>query len=150
MSRKIAIYLDTSILNAIFKEPEQRKLLTKNFLNKLLPKFEIYISDLVQAEIEAAPDDKLREQLVNSIKDFKVLKTSAEAEEMANEYMKFLKIPKGDALHIGIASIEGMDYLVTWNMNHIAKENTRRIVDNINFLKGIHRIYIVTPRDFMD
>lgn len=75
---------------------------------------------------------------------------SAEAETLADEYLKYIKIPKVDAIHIAISTVEGIDYLMTWNMEYMAKERTRRIVDNINFLCELSRLYIVTPKDFFD
>jgi hypothetical protein len=84
----------------------------------------VFISELVLGEIEATPDSKLRAQLTDSIKGFSVLLVSTEAERLAQEYLKYLHIPELDTLHM------------TWNMEHLARERTRRIVDNINFLQG--------------
>jgi len=88
--------------------------------------------------------------LVKSASHFQVISTSLDAEALSREYLKYLKIPEADALHVAIASVEGINYLATWNMHHIAREKTRRIVDNVNFLLGFSRIYIVTPDDFLD
>jgi len=81
---------------------------------------------------------------------FKKVTISSVAEELSKEYLKYLKIPEADAVHIAISSVEGINYLVSWNMRHIARERTRRIVDNINFLSGFPRIYIATPYDFLE
>jgi hypothetical protein len=64
--------------------------------------------------------------------------------------LKHLRIPEPDALHIAIATIEGIDYLATWNMEHIARERTRRIVDYLNFIHYLHRLFIVTPKDLLE
>jgi len=150
MPRKTTKYFYTSVPNALFKEPEQRKEITKIYFEEILPKYDVFVSELVVAEIDAIPDNAFREKILATIKEFTVLSISSQAEQVAREYLKYLKIPWRDALHIAIASIEGMAYLVTWNMTHIAKEKTRRIVDNINCIKGNYRLYIVTPRDFTD
>ena len=150
MPRKATIYLDTSIPNALFQEPDERKETTSRVFSQVLPKYEIFISELTVAEIRATPDSALRNKLVELVSQFQVLPTSSDAEVLSREYLKYLKIPEADALHIAIATVEGINYLVTWNMRHIARERTRRIVDNINFLLGAPRIYIVTPDDFLD
>jgi len=150
MPRKATIYLDTSIPNALIQEPDERKEITSRLFSLILPNYEVFISELVLAEIRATPDTGLRNQLVELVSQFQVLSISSDAEALSREYLKYLKIPERDALHVAIASVEGINYLVTWNMRHIARERTRRIVDNINFLLGFARIYIVTPDDFFE
>nr|MDO8081247.1 PIN domain-containing protein [Candidatus Freyarchaeota archaeon] len=114
-----------------------------------MPNYEVFISELVLAEIRAAPDNEFRNRLMKSVSPFQVLSVSSNAEALSREYLKYLSIPEADALHLAIASVEGINYLVTY-MRHIARERTRRIVDNINFLLGFPRIYIVTPDDFFE
>lgn len=143
MPHKVALYLDTSVPNALFEDPARRRQITEDFFQNIIPKYDVYISELVRAEIKATPDEKLRNILLHTVKDFLILPISPQAEELAREYIKYLKIPWRDALHIGISTVEGMDYLVTWNMEHLAKERTRRVVDNINFLLALPRLYIV-------
>jgi len=150
MSRRATIYLDTSIPNALIQEPEERKETTSRLFSQVLPRYDVFISELTLAEIRATPDSGLRSHLVELVSQFQVLSISSDAEALSREYLKYLKIPEADALHIAIASVEGMNYLITWNMRHIARERTRRIVDNINFLLGFPRIYIVTPDDFFE
>jgi hypothetical protein len=115
-----------------------------------LPNYEVFISELVLTEIRAAPDTELRDRLMKSVSPFQVLSVSSNAEALSKEYLKYLSIPEADAVHLAITSVEGINYLVTWNMRHIARERTRRIVDNINFLLGFPRIYITTPDDFFE
>lgn len=150
MPRKTTIYLDTSIPNGLIQEPEERKETTSWLFSQALPNYEVFVSELVLAEIRATPDMGLRNRLIESVSKFEVLLISSNAEALSREYLKYLKISEADALHIAIASVEGMDYLITWNMRHIARERTRRIVDNANFLLGFPRIYIVTPDDFFE
>lgn len=150
MPRKTTLYLDTSSPNALFQEPEERKETTSRFFSEVLPRYELFISELTLAEIRATPDSGLKKQLIELVGQFQVLSVSSDAEALSREYLKYLKIPEADAIHIAVVSVEGIDYLVTWNMRHIARERTRRIVDNVNFLLGYSRIYIVTPDDFFE
>jgi len=150
MPRKTTIYLDTSIPNALFQGPEDRRETTSRFFSEILLKYEVFISELTVAEIKATPDINLRNQLVDLMSHYRVLPVSSNAEALSAEYLKYIKIPEADALHIAIATVEGINYLATWNMRHIARERTRRVVDNINLLLGFPRIYIVTPDDFFE
>ncbi len=36
-----------------------------------------------------------------------------------------------DALHISIAAVNGIKYLVTWNFRHIANAETREVIEQI-------------------
>ena len=150
MARKVTLYLDTSIPNALFQEPEERRRKTEAFFQIALPRFEAFVSGLVLAEIEATPNEEERRRLSQAVNKFSVLPVSPEAEQLAEEYLKYLRIPRSDAVHIAVATVEGMNYLVTWNMGHMAKERTRRIVDNVNFLRALQRIFIVTPEDLLE
>lgn len=150
MPRKVTLYLDTSIPNALFQKPPERREFTLLFFRDVLPQFDAFLSELVLDEIEATPNPARRDLLIKSVEEFSILPISPEAERLAGEYLEVLRIPEADALHIAIATVEGIDYLVTWNMEHIAKERTRRIVDNVNFLHGLHRLFIVTPKDLFE
>jgi len=65
--------LDTSVPNALFKEPEQRKEITKIYFEEILPKYDVFVSELVVAEIDAIPDNAFREKILATIKEFTVL-----------------------------------------------------------------------------
>lgn len=150
MPRKASLYLDTSVPSALFQKPVERKETTAQFFQEILPSYDVFISNIVVEEIKATPDESLGNLLLKAVESFHVLPPTEEAESLAKEYLRYLKMPEADALHIAIASMEGMDYLVTWNMEHLAREPTRRIVDNVNFLLKRRRLYIVVPKDFFD
>lgn len=123
---------------------------TVKFWKKILPHYLIYISELVKIEIGGVSDKERRYRLIAFVKDFKILPVSEEAVDLSKEYLKLLKIPERDALHIAIATIEGIDYLVSWNMRHLARERTRYAVDFVNTTLLLKKIYILTPLDFME
>lgn len=148
--KKATMYLDTSIPNALIQDPKERREATSRLFSEVLSEYEVFISELTLAEINATPDLTLRDRLAGLVNEFPVLSVSSGADELSKEYLKYLRIPEADAVHIAIASVEGINYLVSWNMRHIARERTRRIVDNINFLLGFPRIYIATPYDFLE
>jgi predicted nucleic acid-binding protein len=150
MARKATIYVGTSTPNALFHPPEERREATRRFFNEVVPTYDAFISELCLAEIRATPEMELRDELLATVQGYEVLPVAVEAEELAREYLKYLDIPEADALHIAIASVEGVNYLVTWNMRHLAKEKTRRMVDNLNFLMRRPAIFIVTPQDLLD
>ncbi|OGF63621.1 MAG: hypothetical protein A2Y62_00900 [Candidatus Fischerbacteria bacterium RBG_13_37_8] len=62
---------------------------------------------------------------LQAVEGFSLLPLSEEAEKLSEEYLRFLRIPESDALHNAIATVEGMNYLITWNMQYLAREKTR-------------------------
>jgi len=54
-----------------------------------------------------------------------------------------------DALHIAIATILEVDYLVSWNMKHIVNKNNMIQFNKINQKMGYKPIKIVKPEEVM-
>jgi len=150
MDHKASLCLDTTIPSALFQPPEDRAAATARFFEEAVPQYEVLISEVGLAEVRATQDPDLRQRLISRVEGFRVLPRSPQAKELAQEYLKYIHIPESDALHLAIATIERCGYLVTWNMRHMAKERTRRVVDNVNFLRRLQSIFIVTPYDLLD
>ena len=54
-----------------------------------------------------------------------------------------------DALHIAVATVHEMDYLVTWNCRHIASAELRGEVARVCTQAGYDPPTICTPEEFM-
>lgn len=148
---KESVYLDTSIPSAYYDtRVEERLKATRKFWNEILPKYEVFISDITLDELKNTKDKNLKKDLQHLIKPFKIIKSNKEIENLADEYMKNDIIPEKyfvDALHIAITSFYSINYLVSWNFEHIVKVKTRRIVKLINALTGYREIEIISPRE---
>jgi hypothetical protein len=63
-----------------------------------------------------------------------VLALSPEAEALAAALMKDVPLPPkaaNDALHIAVAAVNGINYLVTWNCTHIANATLRPQIEAV-------------------
>lgn len=68
------------------------------------------------------------------MEDVPALDISEEAKNLAKKLIKFEAIPinsEEDALHIGIAAANGIDYLLTWNFKHINNAETKAAIVNV-------------------
>jgi len=152
MKGKLKVYLDTSVISALFDERNpERKSLTESFF-KESNDFEIFISNITIAEIEKTPDEKIKRKMKEKIKDFSILTISNEIEELGNSLIEKGAINKSyseDAYHIAIAIINEMDYLLSWNFRHIVRNKTRDIVRMINTLNNLKQISIITPAELI-
>jgi predicted nucleic acid-binding protein len=84
---KTKVYLDTSVISALFDERTPERLaMTSNFWSKL-DDYEVFISELVLEELERV-NEQVRDKMFSEIEDFIVLKISKEAEKLAQIYVK--------------------------------------------------------------
>ncbi len=151
--RKIKYYLDTTVFNFVFAEgaTEKKDITVKLFENFPLMAEGIYISDEVIREIGRSPEPR-RSQLEQLLRDTSplLLDIDSEAEELAGRYINEGIIPeryRGDALHIAVAVINGIEAIVSWNFEHIVKLKTRVMVNGVNRLLGYHEIEICSPEE---
>jgi len=54
-----------------------------------------------------------------------------------------------DALHIAIAAVHGMNYLLTWNCRHIANGETMRRLEAVAKEAGLLLPVLWTPEQLM-
>jgi predicted nucleic acid-binding protein len=148
--KRESLYLETSVISAYYDERDQTKLeYTRRFWNKL-SQYEVIISTVVQDELEAIGREALRRKIMDLIKDFGLLEIGEEEEFLSNEYIKEGVIPEkyeNDALQIAVATTNAVDFLVSWNLGHIVKVKTRRMVNLINLKHGYKAIEIITPSE---
>jgi len=149
MQKKPKLYLESSIISMYFQEeaPYLRNL-TQQFWRDILPHFDVYVSEVVLDEIRATAKANLRKALENLINDFDVLEMTEEVIELADTYLSHRRLPRGDALHLALASIDEIDFLVTWNLRHIYKRGTQEMIREVNTRLRIPVPTIVTPEDF--
>jgi hypothetical protein len=73
-----------------------------------------------------------------------------DARNLANALMAGNAIPQSeprDALHVVIAAVNGVQYLVTWNFKHIANATLRTRINNVCRNNGFEPPIICTPEE---
>ena len=149
---KEKIYLDTSVPSAYYDNREPFRMeLTRAWWKEELNKYEVFISAVTKTEIGRTQDEEKKRQLLELIKDFFVLDITKEVEDLAEGYIKQGIISRTyapDALHIAIVSTNKIDYLVTWNIRHLAGIHKGKRIKLFNTSAGIFVPEIVTPEFF--
>ncbi|ATZ61831.2 MAG: PIN domain-containing protein [Methanosarcinales archaeon Met12] len=152
MRRKMRVYMDTSVISALFDERNPGRVsLTEAFFAEI-GNFETFISEITVAEIERTPDIELRGKMKDTVSRFSVLSLTDDVEWIASEYIRHGAVPEGyteDAYHIAIAVISEVDYLLSWNFKHIVRRKTRDIVRMVNTLNNLRQIEIMTPAELL-
>ncbi len=153
--RKFKIYLETTLFNYYFDIERDAHVDTVKLFEEIATgKYEAYTSDYVVKELEAAPTEK-REKMLALINKYgiTVLGISGDAEKLANEYVITGVIPGKyltDGLHIAIATINGLDIIISLNFKHIVKRKTIEQAGFINSRNGYKRIEIYSPMEVVE
>ena len=151
--KKETIYLDTSVPSAYYDERVKWRLEnTRQWWEDELPKYDVFISEVVLTEIRGTENPIRKNELLELVKGFSELKLSLEIEEIAKGYANQKVIPQSyfpDALHIAIASFYKIDFLITWNCEHLAEAHRRRKVRLFNASAGLFVPEIMTPMELV-
>jgi len=109
--------------------------------------FECFISQFVLDEA-AAGDAEAAAQRLNALQDLALLDVTEDAILLAGELVTGGGLPakaRVDALHVAMAAVHGMDFLLTWNCKHIANAATRSTIEALCRTAGFEPPIICTP-----
>jgi hypothetical protein len=146
----LRIYVENSVIGGYFEiefeEPTKRLFnLFKNGYYKAV------ISTHVTAELaKGAPQN-----VIDNLKtiDCETHTVSEEMVRLTKKYMEQKIVSKkyeDDALHIAIATVIGVDVLVSWNFKHIVNLDKIRKFNAVNLLQGYKTIEIRSPREVIE
>lgn len=145
---KKSVYLETSVVGAYLDNGEPfRRDMTIRWWEHELREYSAFVSILVKRELELLREPH-RKAYLNLIKDLESLSLPEEAAILADGYVSrgiFHRKFIGDALHVALASVHKIDYLVTWNFGHVANVRKQARVRIFNTAAGFFVPMIVTP-----
>src|SRR3990172_8013037 len=120
-------YVETSVISYYTARPSRdivtaaRQTLTQEWWEDARQRFDLYVSVLVVEEAKAGGVEAAQRRLV-AISGLPILEINDDAERLGKRLMEERAIPFSraeDALHISLAAVHGMDFLLTWNFRHI-------------------------------
>ena len=113
--------------------------------------YEIFISELVIEEAARGDPEAAKRRCV-AVDGFHLLQVTDLAVNLAGVYLHELPLPakaEADALHLALATIHEMDYLLTWNCRHIARGSVKRALPAVNAARGYGTPTICTPEELL-
>ncbi len=144
------VYLDTSVIGSYYDPRDNlRRAQTRQFWMKL-GEYSVNISKLVIDELREIADQRLRFSLLKLVSAFKVLEITPEIEALADEYVKGGVVPvlfRSDAIHLAAATVNSVNYLVSWNFKHLVNVRTRGLVNEVNLKRSYRALDIVSPQE---
>ncbi|MEO7327594.1 MAG: type II toxin-antitoxin system VapC family toxin [Minicystis sp.] len=109
--------------------------------------FELFISQFVLDEVTAG-DVKAAAARLEALCDIPLLDVTEDAILLAADLIAGGGLPakaRLDALHVAVATVHGMDFLVTWNCKHIANATTRGTIEDLCRAAGFEPPILCTP-----
>lgn len=151
---KSSVYLDSIIPSYFFDGRESLKPfveITKKWWKEERNKFDIFTSEETLDELnEGNYPSKVK--VVEFAAKLTLLSPDEKIIEIAEIYLENYMMPqvlKGDAIHLAYASYYKMDFLLTWNCNHLANANKKQHIRLVNTRLNLSVPEITTPLELV-
>ena len=151
------VYIETSILGYLTARSTKNLILagnievTKDWWQLRRSDFNLYISQVVLDEVGKG-DAEIATKRLEILRDLPLLEVTKTVEDLAAQFMARSNLPpkaSDDAIHIALATVNRLDYLLTWNCKHIANAQIQKKLQQICSSFGCTLPIICTPYELM-
>lgn len=150
------VYIETTIPSFYYEvrtEPEMiaRRNWTRTWWDSQRHEYELVTSEAVLDELEAGNFPN-KDQALALLADVPLTPVEPAIVEIVEAYIQRLVMPRdptGDALHLALASFHKCDFLLTWNVRHLANANKFVHIRRVNTLLGLFTPTLVTPLELL-
>jgi predicted nucleic acid-binding protein len=155
---KSRVYIETTIISYLAARPSRDLIIASHqrvshdWWETSRTRFETVTSQLVVNEASAG-DSEAAEARLTFLAGLTLLEITEEALRLAERLLQAKAIPEGfpeDALHIAVAVVNGIEYLLTWNYKHLANAAMRSKIEATCRKLGYEATVICTPEELME
>ncbi len=154
---KKSVYLETTIPSYLtaWRSPDlimaANQEATREWWEVARGRFEVF-SSAITAQEAAGGDPAAARRRLDALDSIPDLEVSSAAEALAQRLLTEAvpSAPRADALHIAVAAVHGMDFLLTWNCAHIANAAFRPKIEAVCRAAGFEPPVICTPPELME
>lgn len=152
------VYIETTVVSYLTARPNRdvviagHQQITHEWWDTRRESYELCVSQLVRKEAGAGDIQAAQERL-EVLKPMTLLETSDQALDLAKELIQAGALPAkaaDDALHIAVAAMNGIPYLLTWNCRHPANATMRPVIETVCAGKGVKAPIICTPEELLE
>jgi predicted nucleic acid-binding protein len=153
-----SVYLETTIVSYLVGWLSRNSLLvasnqelTREWWAMRRRNFELFASTAVVDEARKG-EGKLAAERLEFLREVELLDVTADTRRLAAKLVREAQIPakaEMDALHIAVAAMNGMNYLLSWNCTHIVNAVTLPRVYDVCRMNGYEPPFICTPQELM-
>ena len=125
---------------------------TRDWWDDHRQRFDLFVSRFVIDECSAGDPAAVRERMVY-LEGIPLLQMSDDIDLLAESLMAGVPLPPKagiDALHISVAAVHGIQYLLTWNCKHIANPSMRPRIEYLCRELGHEPPVICTPQELLE
>ncbi len=129
-----------------------RQTVTRQWWPSAIAKYRCFVSKVVADECGAGDPDAAKERL-EVLDSLEFIAASQSVDDLARKLIEELAVPKTeprDAVHISLAAVNGLEYLVSWNFKHIVNPTTRSAIERVCRDAGFVPPMICTPDELME
>jgi hypothetical protein len=152
-----SLYLETTVVGHLASRLSRdlvtagHQELTQDWWENHRHEYDLYLSELVIQEAGAGDPDEAAKRLA-VLGNIPQLELNEACRRLAREFLAENAIPKesgGDALHVAVSAVHGMNYLLTWNCAHIANAQRREAIEEVCRNAGYEPPVICTPEELI-
>jgi hypothetical protein len=154
---KSKVYVETTVISYLAASPSRDIVLAGHQETTRVwwgrrDRFELFVS---QAVVEEASHGNpvAAARRMSFLEGIPVLGLNADIDAIANQLLQASAVPakaRIDAIHIAVATINRMEYLVTWNLAHIANAAIRGKIEQTCRGAGLKAPVICTPEELLE
>lgn len=125
--------------------------ITRRWWETRRSQFTLYISQVVLDEAGQG-DTEMASKRLEILQSLSVLELTDTIEDLGMQFLTRSNLPakaSDDAIHIAVATVHGLDYLLTWNCKHIANAQIQKKLTEICRDFGYKLPTICTPYELM-
>ena len=154
---KSKVYIETTIVSYLVASPTQdviqaaHQQITRQWWERR-DRFDLYVSRAVVAEARRGNPDAAARRL-GALRGIPRLAGGRRVVDLARDLVQRGALPaqaRMDAAHVGIAAANGMEYLLTWNLRHLANATIRGKIEEVVRAAGMVPPIICTPEELME
>ena len=154
---KKRVYVDTSIISYLTARPSRNILaaawrqVTEEWWDTQRRRFDLFTSEVVLAEAGQGDPDAAQRR-IERLRDVPGLAVTESVEALARKLLEEGALPReatDDAMHVAIAAVHGIDYLLTLNCRHLDNAERKPEVRRVCSESGYRCPEICTPQELM-
>jgi hypothetical protein len=154
---KPKVYVETSVIGYLTSWPSgdlivaARQKITRDWWRDAPARYELMVSERVVVEASAGDAQAAKDRL-DTIQALPRLAVTTQADNLAKALVAQGVVPAKypeDALQVALASVNAIEYLVTWNFKHIANAELRQKIGEICAAAGYAVSIICSPEELL-
>ena len=155
---KPTVYLETTIIGYLAMRVSgvlriaANQQTTRDWWDNHRASFDLVVSRFVVDECSDGDPVAAQERLAY-LEGIPLLEISDDVNALATSLVAGVPLPEKaaiDALHISVAAVNGVEYLLTWNCKHIANPSMRPQIESICRDMGFEPPVICTPQEMLE